>query len=92
MLARALDLRQKQVINITDGKRLGYVYDIEMDLSNGKVDSLIIPGEGKILGVFGKNSDYIIPWENIKKIGRDTILVEFIEDRHLDKKERRDKN
>ena len=89
MLARALDLRQKQVINITDGKRLGYVYDIEMDLSDGRVDSLIIPGEGKFLGVFGKNSDYIIPWENIKKIGKDTILVEFVDSSHIDK---RDKN
>lgn len=91
MLARALDLRQKQVININDGKRLGYVYDIEMDLSDGRVDSLVIPGEGKLLGVFGKNSDYIIPWENIKKIGRDTILVEFIETSHIDKI-KRDKN
>lgn len=89
MLARALDLRQKQVINIADGKRLGYVYDIEMDLSDGRVDSLVIPGEGKLLGVFGKNSDYIIPWENIKKIGRDTILVEFIEDRHIEKRDKK---
>lgn len=85
MLTRALELRQKQVINITDGKRLGYVYDVEMDLNDGRVDALVLPGEGKLLGIFGKNSDYIIPWENIKKIGKDTILVEFVESRLIDK-------
>lgn len=79
MLARALDLRQKEVINIIDGKRLGYVYDIEMDLRNGRIDSIIIPGDGKFLGLFGKNTDYVIPWENIKKIGMDIILVELSE-------------
>lgn len=79
MLARALDLRQKEVINIIDGKRLGYVYDIEMDLRNGRVDSIIIPGDSKLLGLFGKSNDYVIPWENIKKIGMDIILVEMNE-------------
>jgi YlmC/YmxH family sporulation protein len=79
MLARALDLRQKEVINIADGKRLGYVYDIEMDLRDGRVDSIIIPGDARFFGLFGKNNDYIIPWENIKKIGMDIILVELNE-------------
>lgn len=79
MLTRTLDLRQKEVINVIDGKRLGYVYDIEMDLRDGRVYSIIIPGDSKFLGLFGRNTDYIIPWENIKKIGMDTILVELNE-------------
>lgn len=79
MLARALDLRQKEVINIADGKRLGYVYDIEMDLRDGRVDSIIIPGDSRFLGLFGRGTDYVIPWENIKKIGMDIILVEMNE-------------
>lgn len=79
MLTRTLDLRQKEVVNIIDGKRLGYVYDIEMDINDGRVDSIIIPGESKFLGLFGKNNDYIIPWSNIIKIGMDIILVEMNE-------------
>ena len=79
MLARALDLRQKEVINIADGKRLGYVYDVEMDLKDGRVNSIIIPGDTRFFGLFGKNNDYVIPWENIKKIGMDIILVELNE-------------
>lgn len=79
MLTRALDLRQKEVINISDGKRLGYVYDIEMDLRDGRIDSIIIPGDARFFGLFGKNNDYVIPWENIKKIGMDIILVELNE-------------
>lgn len=79
MLTRALDLRQKEVINVIDGKRLGYVYDVEIDLMEGKIVSIIIPGDSKILGLFGKNTDYIIPWNNIKKIGMDIIIVEMNE-------------
>lgn len=79
MLARVLDLRQKEVINIVDGKRLGYVYDIEMNLKDGRVDSIIVPGDSRFFGIFGKNNDYIIPWEDIKKIGMDIILVEMNE-------------
>ena len=79
MFARTLDLRQKEVVNITDGKRLGYVYDIEMDMQDGRVISIIIPGDSRFLGFFGKNNDYIIPWANIKKIGMDIILVEISE-------------
>lgn len=79
MLARALDLRQKEVINIIDGKRLGFVYDIEMDLRDGRVYSIIIPGESRFFGLFGRNNDYVVPWDNIKKIGMDIILVELSE-------------
>lgn len=70
-------MRQKEVVNIDDGTRIGLIYDFEIDLNSGDVSAIIIPGEGKILNFFGKSQDLIIPWENIIKIGTDIILVDL---------------
>lgn len=72
---RIYDFREKEVINLADGARLGYIFDVELDVETGKVISLIIPGQGKVLGLFGKESEYSIPWEAIKKIGDDIVLI-----------------
>ncbi|MDK2798883.1 MAG: hypothetical protein PWP27_555 [Clostridiales bacterium] len=74
---RASDFRQKEVINIADGKRLGFVYDVEIDMSKGVIESIIVPGPGKFLGLFGHDTDYVIPWDSIKKVGEDIILVDM---------------
>lgn len=76
---RTSDFRQKEVINISDGKRLGFVCDVEIDLKSGKLESIVIPGGNRLFGILGKDSEYIIPWERIKKIGEDIILVEIDE-------------
>ena len=78
-LLRASDFRQKEVINIANGKRLGFVYDVEVDMNKGVIESIIVPGQGKFLGLFGRETDYVIPWTNIKKVGDDIILVEINE-------------
>lgn len=70
------ELKQREVINVNDGRRLGIVYDVEIDLENGKADAIIIPGTGRILGLFSKESDMVISWEDIKKIGTDVILID----------------
>ncbi len=76
---RASDLSARDVINVLDGRRLGNVVDLELDLSTGKILSVIVPGQAKMLGVFGRADDYVVPWENVKKIGEDVILVELSE-------------
>jgi YlmC/YmxH family sporulation protein len=70
------ELKQREVININDGKRLGIVYDVEIDMEKGTVDALVIPGTGKLMGIFTRESDVVVSWENIKKIGIDVILIE----------------
>jgi len=72
------DFQSKDVINLTDGKRLGRISDLELDLNQGRVRALVIPGTGRFFGLFapgGSSSDIIIPWSNIVKIGTDVILV-----------------
>jgi len=70
------DLRQKEVINTNDGTRFGFVSDLEIDIAKGQVLAVIVPGPGRVLGVFGRDQEYRIPWDMINKIGDDIILVE----------------
>jgi YlmC/YmxH family sporulation protein len=79
---RSSDFRQKEVINITDGKRLGFVSDVEIDLESGKIDAIILPGVGKLFGILGKESEFVVPWDKIRKVGEDIILVE-LDDRYI---------
>ena len=76
-MVRIFDFRQKEVINISDGKRLGYIVDAIIDEEKGTVSAFVIPPQSKVFGIFGKESECIIPWENIRKIGEDIVLVEI---------------
>lgn len=67
----------KDVVNVSDGKRLGNIGDIEINLSTGKIEAVVIAGSGRMLGFFGKDEEVIIPWNNIIKIGEDVILVRY---------------
>lgn len=77
MGTKGLDFKHKEVINITDGRRLGFVQDVTADLESGLITSIIVPGSTKLLNMFSGNNDIIIPWQNIKCIGNDVILVEI---------------
>jgi len=70
------DLKLKNVINVVDGKILGGISDIEIDVESGKLTAIVVPGNGRFLGLFSRAEDVVIPWEKIRKIGSDVILVE----------------
>ncbi len=76
MITRLSDFRMKEVINITDGCRLGYLSDLELELPEGSACAIIVPGPCKWFGLFGRDGEYVIPWHCIKRIGSDTILVD----------------
>ena len=73
---RFLELKEKEVINICDGKRLGSICDLEIDSMTGKICTLIIPEETGKFCFFGKERAYFVPWRCIRRIGDDIILVE----------------
>jgi len=77
-MVKISDLRMREIINIVDGRRLGMIKDIDINLEEGKIDAIILPGlnGGKFLGFLGKEEEIIVPWNKIKKIGMDVILVE----------------
>ena len=76
MNCRFADFRCKEVINICDGCRPGYVGDVECRLPDGQLTALIIPGPYRFFGLFGRGEEYCIPWECIKQIGDDIILID----------------
>jgi YlmC/YmxH family sporulation protein len=76
---RSSDFRQKEVINVSDGRRLGFVSDVEINLEQGKVEAIVLPGVAKLFGLLGKDNEFVIPWEKIVKIGEDIILVDLDE-------------
>ena len=71
------DFRDKEVINVCDGRRLGFVIDVEFDITSGKILSIVLPGTRGSLFCFGKTEDFCIEWCKIQRIGDDIILVDI---------------
>lgn len=74
MLCRINDFKYKDVVN-AQGIRLGFVGDVELDTQNAALTAIVIYGKYRLFGLFGREEDTVIPWENIEVIGEDTILV-----------------
>ena len=75
------DFQTKDVINIVDGKKLGQVSDLELNLRQGRIESIVVPSQGKFFGFFGSVSEVVIPWKSIVKIGADVVLVKLDDSR-----------
>ena len=74
-MVRIYDMKQKEVINVKDGCRYGFICDVEIDEKCGEVVSIIVPGPGRVFGMFGRDQEYKIPWCNVCQFGDDIILV-----------------
>lgn len=73
---RICELKQKEVINTCDCKRLGFVGDVDFDICTGCLLAIIVPGPGCFCGFIGREKEYIIPFCDICQIGEDVILVQ----------------
>ena len=89
MECRLSDLRYREVINVSTGTRLGYVSDAVVDWKSGRILSLVVPGPARFLGLFGRESDYILPWEAVTQMSRDIILIDGKTEIRRDRRERR---
>ena len=76
MGVKLTDLQCKEVICVSDGRRLGFVSDVQIEVPEGNVCAIVVPGHSRHLGVLGCREEYIIPWSSIRRIGPDIILVE----------------
>ena len=65
MQCRIRDFRCKEVINVCDGCRLGYVSDLDVRVP-----------EGQVVAIIGRGEEFYIPWECIQRIGDDIILID----------------
>ena len=71
------DLRAKSVINVVDGKNLGRICDIVLEICTGQISGLVVPASKGIISIFKGGEDIFIPYHNVCKIGKDVILVEL---------------
>ena len=73
-------LKNKEVINICDGRSMGFVSDIEVNIEEGKIEGIVIPKERGFLGIFGKSeNDLLVSWDRVRTVGDDVILVDIQE-------------
>ena len=77
MKCRMGDLRNKEVINVKDGARIGFVSDIELDTRTAMLTAVVVYGRLRLFGLLGREPDIVIPWKDISLIGNDTMLVQY---------------
>lgn len=79
---RFSDLREKEVINCKDCRRLGFVADVEFDPCTGHIQAIIVPEQGKLFCCFGSSEEFYIDFCNIVRIGPDIVLVDIRPHKH----------
>ena len=70
------DLQSREVICIGSGQRLGFISDVRIELPQGNICAIVVPGPCRFFGVAGRREDYVIPWSCIRRIGPDVVLVD----------------
>ena len=73
-MMRISDIMEKEIINVKNGKKLGFITDIDLDVENGKVSSFSITGSSGNFFSRGAEIDTVF-WRDILRIGCDTIIV-----------------
>lgn len=76
-MVRISEFQIKDVVTVSDGKKLGNIVDIEINVQTGKIDAIVVASSSRVLGFFGRDEDIVVPWKNIVKIGEDVILVRY---------------
>ena len=71
------ELHCKEVICVSDGRRLGYISDACVEVCTGNIISIVVPGPCRFFGLLGRRDDYIFPWSRICRMGPDIVLVDI---------------
>ena len=76
MTIQFTDLHCKEVICLNDGRRLGFISDAKIEVPEGQIQAVIVPGPCRFWGLWGRKEDFVITWCCIRRIGEDIILVD----------------
>ena len=79
MTANSMQLQERQVVNIADGKCLGNLKDIELNMREGTIQALVLPGTGGFRGFLQNQGELLIPWHKVVRIGVDVVLIDMPE-------------
>ena len=77
------EIKEKEVINVTDGTCFGFADDIIFDAESKNIVALLIKKGPKILGIFGGKRDFSVDWNSVESIGKDIITVKAEENGKL---------
>ncbi len=80
MVCSFSQLRNKEVVNIKTGVKIGYIDDVEIDTETGKISAFLIFGRARAFGLIGRDDDIVLKFRDIELIGEDTILVNIKDD------------
>ena len=69
-------LFEKEIISMNDGSRLGELYDLEIDEYTGQIKEIVVIGKLHFFSFIIKKEKINIPWNNVRVIGDETILVD----------------
>ena len=76
MAIKLTQLQCKEVICISDGRRLGFIEDLEVEVPEGTISAILVPGPGRLMGLGPCKHRFCIPWHCIRRIGPDIVLVD----------------
>lgn len=81
-------LREMEIVEISEGRRLGFISDIILDDELNTIEALVVPPQAGIFAFLRRRDETIIPWKCIKTFGEDIILVDMTRETNneLDKK------
>ena len=71
---RLSDLQDKDIVNISDGKKIGSIIDVNID-EEGTMKSLVV--EESKFTLFNNKNEMEVLWKQIEKIVEDVILVKI---------------
>lgn len=71
------DIQQKEFIEASDGRMLGFVNDARISKENGTIESFFLAEPKKMLELFsGNRPTIVIRLADIKVIGKDVVIVQ----------------
>ena len=78
MACSLAELKEKEVVNTIDGKIMGFISDVDIDVCTGRIIRICLPSSEKYFSFFSSKDQICIPWDCIEKIGSDIILVRYL--------------
>lgn len=86
MRMRLRDLEDKELINLQDGRRIGYFGDADLVFNGetGEIVGLEVNTRGKLFQLFSEKRVSLVPWRAIKKIGREVVIIDAGADKDID--------
>lgn len=70
------NLKNKEIICVKDGYKIGYVDDLVFDSESYKIKDFVCYAKRGLFTFFSKKDDIVIPYDKVQIIGEDIILID----------------